>query len=207
VAVAHTFLLRLLQPEDHTQAIDLMYRLQISVGGLVDRKLYSAICNSNREICCVVARKDEALAGIALVELSRSWIRRRPLLAVRMAIAKYRLRASSVSSAAAPAHQAIPSAVFPPAHSAPVRWADGEPRVLFIGVDPAFRGQGAGKLLYYAIFEEIRKQGNAWLLARIATDNLASIRLHQETGWMLYEDDAAVFAVKELRQSGSPQVS
>lgn len=205
--MAQPFLLRLLQPEDHAHAIDLMYRLRISVGGLIDRKLYSAICNSSREICCIVARKDQDLAGIALVELSRDWIRRRPLLAVRMAIAKYRLRAASLSSATKPAHQAAPPAVFPPSQNAPVRWADRAPRVLFIGVDPAFRGQGAGKLLYHAIFDEIRKQDNAWLLARIATDNLASIRLHQETGWMLYEGDAVVFAVKDLRQSGSPHVS
>jgi ribosomal protein S18 acetylase RimI-like enzyme len=206
VAVAQPFLLRLLQPEDHAQAIDLMDQLRISVGGLLDRKLYSAICNSSREICCVVARKEQELAGIALVELSRNWIRRRPLLAVRMAIAKYRLRATSVSSAE-PAHPAPPANVFPPAQNAPVRWADGAPRVLFIGVDPAFRGQGAGKLLYHAMFEEIRRQGKDWLLARIATDNLASIRLHQETGWMLYEDDAVVLASKDLRQSGSPHVS
>jgi GNAT superfamily N-acetyltransferase len=205
--VAQPFLLRLLQPEDHAQAIDLMDQLRLSVGGLVDRKLYSAICNSSREICCVVARKEQALAGIALVELSRGWIRRRPLLAVRMAIAKYRLQAASISSATEPAHRAAGPAVFPPSQTAPVRWANGAPRVLFIGVDPAFRGQGAGKLLYHAIFDEIRKQDNAWLLARIATDNLASIRLHQETGWMLYEDDAVVFAVKDLRQSGSPHVS
>ena len=190
-----------MQPEDHAQAIDLMDQLQISVGGLVDRKLYSAICNST-EICCVVARREHHLAGIALVELNRGWIRRRPLLALRMVIAKYRLKKASASPATKPVkHDPPPAMRFPSSHAAPVRWTDSAPRVLFIGVDPGWRGQGVGKLLYNAMFDQIRNRGNNWLLARIAADNLASIYLHKETGWVLYEDDGVVFAAKDLRAS------
>jgi ribosomal protein S18 acetylase RimI-like enzyme len=189
-----------MQPEDHAQAIDLMDQLQISVGGLVDRKLYSAICNST-EICCVVARQEQHLTGIALVELNRGWIRRRPLLALRMVIAKYRLRRASVSPATQPVNHVPPAIPFPSSHAAPVRWTDAAPRVLFIGVDPAWRGQGVGRLLYDAMFDQIRQRGNDWLVARIAADNLASIHLHKETGWVLYEDDGVVFAAKDLRQS------
>ena len=180
-----------------------MDQLQISVGCLVDRRVYTAICRSNNEICCVVARNEHGLAGLVLVELNRNWIRRRPLLAARMALARYRVKRTASQPENTSSHHSRSSVPYPPAATAPLQWADGAPRVLFIGVDRAWRGQGLGKLLYKAMFEEIHKRGHSWLLARIATDNSASIRLHQETGWVLYEDSGVVFAVRDLRTSES----
>jgi L-amino acid N-acyltransferase YncA len=80
-----------------------------------------------------------------------------------------------------------------------MHWSDRAPRVLFIGVHPAWRGQGIGKLLYNAMFTEIQALGGTCILARVAVDNIASLHLHKETGWTLYEDDGVVFAIKDLQ--------
>ena len=88
----------------------------------------------------------------------------------------------------------------PLARNAPIQWSASEPRVLFIGVHPAWRGKGIGKALYNAIFDEIRSRGRDRILARIALDNTASLRLHKETGWELYEDVGVVLGVKKLRE-------
>ena len=194
--MAEPLTLRLLHPEDHAQAIDLMYQLHISVGGLMHRSLYRALCGSSSDICCVVARQGQALAGIALVERNRNWIRRRPLLAARMILARLqRKKWSSDSSRTHPSE----APALPLGKNPPVAWGDGLPRVLFIGVHPSSRGRGVGRLLYHAMFDHIRSLGSPWLLARIAPDNVPSLHLHKETGWMLYEGDGVVLAVEDLR--------
>ena len=198
--MAEPFRLRLLQPEDHAQAIDLMHQLHISVGGLVSRALYRALCRSSSDICCVVARQGQDLAGIALVERNRNWIRRRPLLAARMILTRLQ-RKNRSSDSSRPHPSAEPA--LPLGKNPPVAWGDGSPRVLFIGVHPASRGRGVGKLLYNAMFDHIRSLGSPWLLARIAPDNVPSLHLHKETGWMLYEGDEVVLAVKDLRAAPS----
>jgi GNAT superfamily N-acetyltransferase len=192
--VAGYLKLHRIRPDDRAKAVDLMQLLHISVGGIEDRTVHRAICSS-REICCVVARDDNDLAGIAMVELNRNWIRRRPLLAARMLL--NRLRHKRSPGEGAPQSPVVASPV-PPAAAAPLRWSDAAPHVLFIGVHPDWRGKGVGKSLYQAIFDEIRVRGHNHIVARIATGNVASLRLHEETGWKLYNDDGVVLAIKDL---------
>lgn len=194
-------ILRRIEPEDRPGAIELMAELRITLGGLQTRALYRALCSSP-EVCCVVARQADQIAGVALVEINRNWIRRHPLLALRMAFVRFvlsRLRRTP-SSPSLPATPASPKAFpIPLAQNPPLRWSDPAPRVLFIGVDPRRRGQGIGKLLYNAMFDEIRASGGKCILARVALDNIASLHLHHETGWRLFEDDGVVFAFKDLQ--------
>jgi GNAT superfamily N-acetyltransferase len=178
-----------LERRHHSAAIGLMDELRISVGGLMDKALYRAMCSSS-EVCCVTARAGEDLAGIALVEFNRRWLWRRPLLVARMVMSRLRSKNAARGESAAPP-LALPK-------NPPIHWSDRAPRVLFIGVAPSWRGKGVGKSLYEAMFDEIRRRSHKYLLARIAPDNTASLRLHEETGWALYEDDGVVFAVKSL---------
>lgn len=192
--------LRRIQDQDRTEAVELMHTLRISLGGLQDRSLYRAMCSS-AEICCVVARNEQELGGIALVELNRNWIRRRPVLAARMVLARLRHKRSPGTSN--PTSPATAAPGIPLAQNPPMRWSDRAPRVLFIGVDPAWRGQGVGKRLYEAMFDEIRALGETCILARVALDNFASLHLHNETGWVLYKDADVVFAIKDLQPARS----
>lgn len=181
-----------IERSDHSQAVALMRELRISVGGLEHTALYRAMCSSD-EVCCVVARENEILAGIALVELNRNWIWRRPTLLLRMLMVRIRRKEGMSGSGPAPV------ASLPLARNPPIKWSDAAPRVLFIGVHPAWRGKGIGKALYDAMFDEIRAGGHHRMLARIAPENIASLHLHKDTGWDLYEGDGVVFAIKNLR--------
>jgi ribosomal protein S18 acetylase RimI-like enzyme len=199
-------ILRPIQPEDRPGAVELMAELRITIGGLQTRALYRAMTGSP-EICCVVARQANRIAGIALVELNRNWIRRRPLLAARMVLVRFVLsrlrRHSSEASQPSVSHSSASAKPFALAKNPPLRWSDNAPRVLFIGVHPNWRGQGIGKLLYNAMFDQIRALGGKCILARVAVDNIASLHLHNETGWRLYEDDGVVFAFKDLQTASS----
>jgi hypothetical protein len=64
-------------------------------------------------------------------------------------------------------------------------------RVIFIGTTRAARGQGVGGRLYGSVMADRP------LVARIAADNLASLRLHRSLGWRLYRDGGVVLAVHD----------
>jgi GNAT superfamily N-acetyltransferase len=184
-----------LKLNEQDKAVELMRQLRISVGGLEDPGLYRALSASS-EICSLVARDGSQLAGIALVEISRRWIWRHPFLLVRMLMARLRRNKGVSAGASFPENPAPP---FPLFSSPPLDWKDRKPRVLFIGVHPDWRGKGIGKALYFSMFDAIRSRGYDCILARIALDNTASLYLHEETGWVLYEGGQAVLAIRNLR--------
>jgi hypothetical protein len=62
-------------------------------------------------------------------------------------------------------------------------------RIIFVGTASAARGQGVAGRLYGDIMS------NRSLVARIARDNVASLRLHKSLGWQLYPDGDVVLAV------------
>ena len=62
-------------------------------------------------------------------------------------------------------------------------------RIIYVGTAPAARGRGIGADLYRTITAERP------LVARIAADNTASIRLHRSTGWQLFRDGEVLLAV------------
>jgi GNAT superfamily N-acetyltransferase len=64
-------------------------------------------------------------------------------------------------------------------------------RIIFVGTSPAARGRGVAAALYRQIMAERS------LVARIALDNTASLRLHASTGWTLHRDEGVVLAVHE----------
>jgi GNAT superfamily N-acetyltransferase len=189
--------IRRLEPDDRALVVQLLDTLRVPVGNLAEPSLYQAMCNSP-EICTVVAIANGTAAGVALVELNRGWIWRRPFLLARMLMSRIRTKHNRSGSARA---QASPPAELPSfiSRSKPtIQWADPGPRVLFIGVDRAWRRRGIGKQLYERVFEELRSGGHVHLRARIARHNVPSLQLHHETGWQLFKDGDVVLAIRQL---------
>src|SRR5262249_31095534 len=64
-------------------------------------------------------------------------------------------------------------------------------RIIVVGTAPDMRGRGIAADLYRVLMRD------RTLVARIAVDNHASIRLHRSVGWRLYPDGDVVLAVHE----------
>jgi hypothetical protein len=69
-------------------------------------------------------------------------------------------------------------------------------RIIFIGTSPSARSRGVAAALYRSVMADRS------LVAHIAPDNAASIRLHQSLGWRLYPDpDSDVVLAVHLREA------
>jgi ribosomal protein S18 acetylase RimI-like enzyme len=141
----------------------------------------------------------------------RGALLRRPGVLLRVLATRLRARrARRAAPAGGGPPDALPSApdgalepgTFPDSSLAGHRWEDPDgdhgARIVFVGVRPAFRGGGIGEALYRAFFDAAAARGATLVLARIARDNHASIRLHRAAGWSLYRDADGVLAVRAL---------
>jgi GNAT superfamily N-acetyltransferase len=70
-------------------------------------------------------------------------------------------------------------------------------RIIFVGTVPEARGRGVGAALYRAVMADRP------LVARIARDNTASLRLHAAVGWRLFGDGDVVLAVHAADHSAA----
>ena len=66
-------------------------------------------------------------------------------------------------------------------------------RIILVGTASSDRGRGVAAQLYRSLM------ANRSLVARIAVDNAASIRLHHSLGWRLYRDGGVLLAIHECR--------
>lgn len=71
-------------------------------------------------------------------------------------------------------------------------------KTLFIGVAPESRGRGIAKQLYTRLFGALRQQGVTRIDAHIDSDNLASVRLHESSGWQVQFGEIGYIATKDL---------
>jgi hypothetical protein len=62
-------------------------------------------------------------------------------------------------------------------------------RIIFVGTAADARGKGIAAQLYQSVMTDRS------LVARVALDNTASIRLHYSLGWRLYRDGGVALAV------------
>lgn len=125
----------------------------------------------------------------------RAFARRHPLmvaeLAARKGLRRWRARRPSSFVEMAPSPRSSPSAPNT------LRWSDSAwdiAKIIFVGVVERHRGQGYGKRLYEALFDELRRRGVRRVDARIGRDNLASLELHRASGWLVEPDIAGYFA-------------
>jgi GNAT superfamily N-acetyltransferase len=68
----------------------------------------------------------------------------------------------------------------------------GEAYIHFVGVDPAQRGRGLGRLLYEAFFTAAKARGCVLVRAVTSPVNRGSVSFHQRMGFQLEPGDAQV---------------
>jgi predicted GNAT superfamily acetyltransferase len=68
----------------------------------------------------------------------------------------------------------------------------GEAYIHFVGVDPAERGSGLGRLLYQAFFQAAEARGGVLVRAVTSPVNRGSVAFHQRMGFRLEPGDVAV---------------
>jgi GNAT superfamily N-acetyltransferase len=68
----------------------------------------------------------------------------------------------------------------------------GEAYIHFVGVDPAQRGAGLGRLLYERFFQAARARGCVLVRAVTSPVNRGSVAFHQQMGFQLEPGDAQV---------------
>jgi ribosomal protein S18 acetylase RimI-like enzyme len=187
--------------------VDLQSALHVAFAGIESRRLYHAICrDALREggrAVCLVCEIDGIAAGfvVAFVHATAYWKEfcvRRPALALRI-LASRLWRKRDHTGAAGTAASPVPALVDP--GPAPASWAESTDRIAkiqFIGVAPLFRGRGIASELYRRLAIHLGARGLTRIDARIATDNIASIKLHHNAGWKLYLDSDGIFAIYPL---------
>ena len=182
------------------RTIALLDELQVSLFGVQSRPLHRALVSDAiaGAIDARVALKGVSTRGIVLAAPSRYW-RLALLQHWRVALECVRARVRNTGTRRTPVSQ--PAGV-PPSSSPPRTWdcPGGAWRIIFIGTSRAARGQGVARQLYGDIM------GDRSLVARIARDNVASLRLHESLGWQLYPDGDVVLAV-HLRHEDQAFVS
>jgi GNAT superfamily N-acetyltransferase len=179
--------------------IALLHRLRVSLLGIHSRRLHSVLVTDGvgGRIDCRIACQAEQVAGVVLAAPASYW---RWLVLGHWGIAfecvRARSRARGGSPKAAPRLSQDALALLEN-EPAPRTWkAPGDAwRIIFVGTAPEARGKGIAAQLYRSIMADRS------LVARIALDNTASIRLHHSVGWQLFRDGDVALAV-HLRRSG-----
>jgi len=173
------------------RTIALLDELQVSLFGVQSHPLHVALASDAiaGTIDARVALEDASVRGVVLAAPSRYW---RLALLKHWRVASACLRARLRHAGTRPTSEA-PSESVPVPSSPPRTWdrPGGAWRIIFIGTTRAARGQGVARRLYGDIMS------NRSLVARIARDNVASLRLHESLGWQLYPDGDVVLAVHQ----------
>jgi len=181
------------------QAVQLLGELRLSLFGIQSRRLHTALVDDGivKRIYFRIAVEAGKVLGV-VVAAARSYWMIAPLAHWRIAIDCIKARSARRASAdRAPVTHA--DVAFQLDGGTPPRtWnAPGDAwRIILIGTDPAARGRGVAAQLYRAVMADRS------LVARIALDNTASLRLHRAVGWRLYRDKDVALAV-HVRQPGA----
>ena len=153
--------------------------------------MYRAVlrdCLRSLNLLCIVAARGDAVVGYVLAvpnwkRFQRTFMLRHPLLAAE-AVAKRLGRLAAAKNRPAPGGDAGPAT-----SCAEDEGAGPEPRatcrILYVGVDRAHRSSGIGSGLYAALRKQLEEGGVDWIEACIAEQNVASLRLHNRTGWSI----------------------
>ena len=185
--------------EAHRQsAVALLGQLRVSLFGVDSNRLYAALVGDalTNRIDCRVATLAGELCGM-VIAAPRSYWRSAPLRHAGVAVDCLRARVASARQSFGAATSSLGST---PTSVRDVELESGLPprtwsnpcdawRIIVVGTAPEARGLGVAATLYRSVMRDRS------LVARIAPDNTASIRLHRSVGWRLYADDGVVLAV------------
>jgi len=176
----------------------LLTRMSVSFAGITSRAMCRAMCVSSARRgvpLILVARRDRDVVGVAIAAYDtetfwHGFFLRHPLLALAAIVNRFLHRPPP--AAGSNGHTAAKGA----------SWSDAGPRIakiLFVGVDTAYRSRGLAARLYGDLMLRLARRGITRVDARIGAKNTASLRLHERTGWTLRPDGGVVFATRSLR--------
>ncbi len=74
----------------------------------------------------------------------------------------------------------------------------------FLGVDPAYHGQGIGRRLYERFFELCRQNGRTTVRACTSPENRASVGFHKSLGFSLERGDAETDGIPFITDYNRP---
>jgi hypothetical protein len=172
--------------------VGLLESLRVSLFGVSSRRVHRALAADavHGRIDGRVAIEAGSVAGVVLAAPVSYW-RLAPIYHAGVAFEALTQRVGAKRSNGSLAHPNVLSPLDP--GNPPRTWRHpGEAwRIIFVGTSPATRGRGVAAALYQNLMADRS------LVAHIAPDNAASIRLHQSLGWRLYPDpdDQVVLAV------------
>ena len=199
-ATAAGVIVRPVQSADAAATVALLDTLRVSLFGIQSPRLYHALVDDGvaQRIDCRIALDANDLCGVVLAAPRTYWrsaLLQHPALAVDCLGARFLKPASAGVSTKFDERAAVEFDAGDP----PRTWAEPADawRIIFVGTAPAARGRGVAADLYRAVMRDRS------LVARIAADNHASIRLHRSVGWRLYPDGDVVLAVHERHSAGS----
>ena len=204
---------RLLEATEVDEAAQLMVRAGASFARGTSFELLQTLCRDacqrQRPPCLaiVVAEQSGQLIGYVITHIGgpayfRAFARRHPLAAGRLIwkrlTRRWRPRAARQPQTIRPAKPAPP---FVKTTHSQCTWD--EPglhiaRVQHIGVHPDRRAGGVGKQLYQQLFINLHGYGVTRVDANIDLDNVASLWLHERTGWRIYDHGDHFYATIEL---------
>ena len=173
------------------RTVALLDELHVSLFGVQSRPLHEAIVSDAiaGAIDARVALEGASVRGVVIAAPLRYW---RLALLRHWRVAWECLRARIRDTGKRHTPESTPAGSPLSSSSSPPRTWDGPDdawRIIFVGTSRAARGQGVARQLYSEIMNDRS------LVARIARDNVASLRLHESLGWQLYPDGDVVLAV------------
>jgi ribosomal protein S18 acetylase RimI-like enzyme len=201
------FVLRRLDAQDIPRLLNLMAMMRVQILGSHSQAFQRAVLRmalASPAALAVVALRRECdppeIVGFAIAvtsDLSRmaAALMRHPLACTSWIIGRFVARLGSSRSVQGPGAISEASRDFielPPPPRDAIGWDCRSPttcRIAFIGVSSAFRGNRIAERLYSVVALVARDAGYSHILCRIASDNTASIRMHQRAHWRLFRDN------------------
>ena len=182
-----------LQRTHERDAIALLAALRVSLFGVATPRLHAALARAaaSGAIDGRVALNGTEVCGLVLAAPSSYW---------RSALLTHWPLALECAAARLTRHNGVTTPVAP--RRAPLLRVRGLPsrtgaepreawRIIIVATAEHARGQGVAAQLYRHLMTDRS------LVARIAVDNTASIRLHESLGWRIYPDGPVLLAVHD----------
>jgi GNAT superfamily N-acetyltransferase len=190
--------------------VDSMCRSTFKIAGSADRTLYEAICRDSLDtdrVCIEVAASDDRVEGflVVIIDWKKYWVRRllrHPVAAIRTVwrrLERLFMKRAHDCVMSSDAKRRLTSLIG--TGTSGRRWEQSNAsigKVLFVYVDPEGRGKSIASVLYCQMFSELRRRGVVRCDARIACENLASVRAHLKAGFGIEKAQGSLFATVDL---------
>jgi GNAT superfamily N-acetyltransferase len=203
---------RLISRGDLRQARTLFDRFRPTVAGTTCPFVFAAYCRDavwDRGCVIALAIEDGTPCGIVISVFNRVhywlWLCvRHPIVMLAILLKRVWVRVCRRRGSAGA--QSATRRDVPTTDPAALRrhWRENSAKIaktIFIGVAPEARKRGVARQLYEYLFGVLRQKGVTRIDAHIDEGNIASVRLHQASGWQVSFDGSDWLATKDISSS------